>query len=216
MFYVGFYQPRDSVKETVAKMEEHHDIPVMIGSINVLIKCCSLVFLDLQKLNPQNSIAITRELARENVKVIGLITGVEEPRYLLQLVRAGIISLIEDHSLSSLVKGAYVAQKDHSILPPTLLQFLRENIVEMSQLCKEAFAHKLLKSGINLTPKEIEIAYLLGKDLRNRDIAYLLNAKETTVKVHISHIYTKTGMKRRRELIQYFKELKYKEKGACS
>lgn len=216
MFYVGFYQPRDSVKEAVAKMEEQHDIPVMIGSINVLVRCCSVVFLDLQKLTPKNSITITRELAKENVRVIGLITGEEEPRYLLRLVRAGTISLIEDHSLPSLLKGIYVAQKDHSILPSVLLQSLRENIVEMSQLCKEAFAHKLLKSGINLTPKEIEIAYLLGKDLKNRDIAYLLDAKETTVKVHISHIYTKTGIKRRRELIQYFKDLKYKEKGACS
>ncbi|MGP4064067.1 response regulator transcription factor [Oceanobacillus sp. M65] len=216
MFYVGFYQPRDSVKEIVTQMEEQHDIPVMIGSINVLVRCCSLVFLDLQKLPPQNSIAITRELAKKNVQVIGLIKGEEEPRYLLHLVQTGIISLIENHSLPSLVKGVYLAQKDHSILPPTLLQFLREKIVEMSQLDKEAFAHKLLKSGINLTPKEIEIAYLLGEELKNRDIAYLLNTKETTVKVHISHIYTKTGMKRRRSLVQYFRKFKYKEKGARS
>ncbi|RIU94760.1 DNA-binding response regulator [Oceanobacillus picturae] len=216
MFYVGFYQPRDSVKETVAQMEEQHDIPVMIGSINVLVRCCSLIFLDLQKLTPKNSITLTRELTEKNVKVVGLISGEEEPRNLLRLVREGVISLIDDHSLSSLVKAVYVAQKDHSILPSILLQFLRENIVELRQLDKDSFAHKLLKSGINLTPKEIEIAYLLGKNLRNRDIAYLLDTKETTVKVHISHIYTKTGLKRRRELIQFFKELKYKEKGACS
>lgn len=208
MFYVGFYQPRYSVKETIAQIEEQHDIPIMIGSINVLVRCCSLIFLDLQNLAPNNDITLTRELTKNNIKVVGLISGEEEPRNLLRLVREGVISLIDDHSLSSLVKSVYAAQKDHSILPSILLQFLRENIVELSQLDKEVFAHKLLKSSINLTPKEIEIAYLLGKDLRNRDIAYLLGTKETTVKVHISHIYTKTGKKRRRDLILYLKGIK--------
>ncbi len=208
MFYVGFYQPRDSVREIVAQMEEQHDIPVMIGSIKVLVRCCSLVFLDLQKLTLKNGITLTKELAKENVKVIGLISGNEELGYLLRHIEAGVLSLIEDLSLSDLVKGVYGAQNNQSILPPSLSHFLVENIHKMSQLEQEAFAHNLLKSGINFTRKEIEISYLLEKGLKNREIAFLIEVKESTVKVHVSHIYTKTGMKCRRDLVQYFKEIK--------
>ncbi|WP_042221703.1 LuxR C-terminal-related transcriptional regulator [Oceanobacillus manasiensis] len=215
MFYVGFYQPRDSVRETATQMEEKHDIPVMVGSIEMLATCCELVFLDLENLSPTEGVSSTEELHKQNVKVIGLVSGEEEPLYLLSLVKAGLMSIMEEHSLQAIVEGVNNAQKNHSILPITLLQLLRNKIVEMSQVEEEAFAHRLLACGVNLTPKQIKIAFLMTKGLKNRDIAYLLDTKERTVKVHISHIYTKTGIKRRVNLIHYFKELKHKKKGAC-
>lgn len=214
MFYVGFYEPSDRVKVLAAQINEQQDVHVMFGPIDVLSVCCSLVFLDLRELAQTKRIAIIKAFTKEDVKVVGLVAKGEEPRYLMQLVRVGVTSLLEHHSFSTLLQGIYSAQKDHSILPPSLLHLLKEKIVDMRQVERESFAHRILNSGVNLTPKEIEIAYLLEKGLRNRDIAYLLNTKERTVKVHISHIYAKFGIKHRRNVMNHLKELKNQKKGA--
>ncbi|WP_379560500.1 helix-turn-helix domain-containing protein [Oceanobacillus kapialis] len=208
MFYVGFYEPSDRVKVLAAQINEQQDIHVMFGPIDVLSVCCGLVCLDLRELAQTKRVSIIKAFTKENVKVVGLVAKGEEPRYLLQLIQLGVTSLLEHHTFSTLLQGIYSAQKDHSILPPSLLHLLKEKIVDMRQVEQESFAHRILSSGVNLTPKEIQISYLLEKGLRNRDIAYLLDTKERTVKVHISHIYAKFGIKHRRNIIKHLKELK--------
>ncbi|WP_404455315.1 LuxR C-terminal-related transcriptional regulator [Oceanobacillus kapialis] len=214
MFYVGFYEPSDRVKVLATQINEQQDIHVVFGPIDVLSKCCSLVFLDLRELPQTKRIYIIKAFTKEDVKVVGLVARGEEPRYLMQLVQVGITSLLEHHSFSTLLQAINSAQKDHSILPPSLLHLLKEKIVDMRQVEQESFAHRILNSGVNLTPKEIEIAYLIEKGLRNRDIAYLLDTKERTVKVHISHIYAKFGIKHRRNVMKHLKELRNQKKGA--
>jgi len=48
-----------------------------------------------------------------------------------------------------------------------------------------------------LTPREVEIADLVGKGLRNRDIANNLGIRTGTVKIHLKHIFEKTGVRGR-------------------
>jgi two-component system, NarL family, nitrate/nitrite response regulator NarL len=48
-----------------------------------------------------------------------------------------------------------------------------------------------------LTPREIEIANLVEKGLRNRDIANNLGIRTGTVKIHLKHIFEKTGVRGR-------------------
>lgn len=54
-----------------------------------------------------------------------------------------------------------------------------------------------------LTPRELEIIRLLGRGLRNREIASRLSISEHTVKVHLSHIYAKLGVDGRLALMRY-------------
>jgi|HubBroStandDraft_6_1064221.scaffolds.fasta_scaffold355197_2 two-component system nitrate/nitrite response regulator NarL len=49
----------------------------------------------------------------------------------------------------------------------------------------------------HLTPREIEIAGLVEKGLRNRDIAHNLGIRTGTVKIHLKHIFEKTGVRGR-------------------
>jgi two-component system nitrate/nitrite response regulator NarL len=48
-----------------------------------------------------------------------------------------------------------------------------------------------------LTPREHEIADLVEKGLRNRDIALNLGIRTGTVKIHLKHIFEKTGVRGR-------------------
>jgi two-component system, NarL family, nitrate/nitrite response regulator NarL len=48
-----------------------------------------------------------------------------------------------------------------------------------------------------LTPREQEVAELVEKGLRNRDIARNLGIQTGTVKIHLKHIFEKTGVRGR-------------------
>jgi DNA-binding NarL/FixJ family response regulator len=48
-----------------------------------------------------------------------------------------------------------------------------------------------------LTPREVEIAKLVEQGLRNRDIARNLGIQTGTVKIHLKHIFEKTGVRGR-------------------
>jgi two-component system nitrate/nitrite response regulator NarL len=48
-----------------------------------------------------------------------------------------------------------------------------------------------------LTPREAEVAELVEKGLRNRDIARNLGIQTGTVKIHLKHIFEKTGVRGR-------------------
>jgi two-component system, NarL family, nitrate/nitrite response regulator NarL len=48
-----------------------------------------------------------------------------------------------------------------------------------------------------LTPREQEVAELVEKGLRNRDIARSLGIQTGTVKIHLKHIFEKTGVRGR-------------------
>lgn len=48
-----------------------------------------------------------------------------------------------------------------------------------------------------LTPREIEVAELVEKGMRNRDIAISLGIQTGTVKIHLKHIFEKTGVRGR-------------------
>ena len=52
----------------------------------------------------------------------------------------------------------------------------------------------------SLSPREREVYDLLSRGLTNRQIAEALFIEESTVKVHVHHIYDKTGIRSRTAL----------------
>lgn len=57
--------------------------------------------------------------------------------------------------------------------------------------------------GTVLSAREREIVALIGKGLRNKEIASRLHITETTVKTHVTRIFQKLNIKARSELISY-------------
>jgi DNA-binding NarL/FixJ family response regulator len=62
------------------------------------------------------------------------------------------------------------------------------------------------EGGSHLTRREREIALMIGRGLRNKDIAARLSITGNTVKAHLSHIYTKLGVDGRLALLRYVED----------
>ena len=54
--------------------------------------------------------------------------------------------------------------------------------------------------GLRLTPRERDIVRLVARGMKNREIAEQLTITTGTVKVHLMHVFEKTGVKDRYEL----------------
>jgi DNA-binding NarL/FixJ family response regulator len=84
--------------------------------------------------------------------------------------------------------------------PETLVTCLRSVTAGNTWLEDGIFgsAQKMSNQGhSHLTPREIEVAELVEKGLRNRDIARNLGIQTGTVKIHLKHIFEKTGVRGR-------------------
>jgi DNA-binding NarL/FixJ family response regulator len=55
----------------------------------------------------------------------------------------------------------------------------------------------------DLTPREVEVLAQIAGGLSNSEIAAALFVSEATVKTHINHIFTKTGLRDRAQLVGY-------------
>jgi DNA-binding NarL/FixJ family response regulator len=55
----------------------------------------------------------------------------------------------------------------------------------------------------DLTPREVEVLGHIASGLSNSEIAATLFVSEATVKTHINHIFTKTGLRDRAQLVRY-------------
>ena len=63
------------------------------------------------------------------------------------------------------------------------------------------------KDASRLTPREKEVVRLICRGLRNRQIAENLHITPGTVKVHLMHIFEKTGLKDRLALAVHGRDL---------
>jgi DNA-binding NarL/FixJ family response regulator len=57
-----------------------------------------------------------------------------------------------------------------------------------------------------LSPRELEVLDLLAQGLKTRDIASLLYISESTVKVHVHHIFEKLDVRTRAEAVARYAE----------
>jgi DNA-binding NarL/FixJ family response regulator len=62
--------------------------------------------------------------------------------------------------------------------------------------------------------REREIALLVGRGLRNKDIAHELRLSNGTVKLHVHSIFLKLGMRRRHALVHMISRSQPTEKAA--
>jgi DNA-binding NarL/FixJ family response regulator len=83
--------------------------------------------------------------------------------------------------------------------------------VNIPSIPEEASVHKVESENSGLTQRENEIMRLIAAGKDNREIAASLNIEEKTVKNHINNIYSKIGVRSRREAIYYMLNTMFKE-----
>ena len=92
---------------------------------------------------------------------------------------------------------------------PTLLECLREvasGQIWMQQT-EQVASFLQRKEASRLTPREKEVVRLICRGYRNKQIAENLHITPGTVKVHLMHIFEKTGLKDRLALAVHGREL---------
>ena len=119
-----------------------------------------------------------------------------------------VVDLPEMDAFRALKMGARGIVKK-TLPPATLLECLRE--VGAGQIWMqetEQVADFLQrKDASRLTPREKEVVRLICRGLRNKQIAESLHITAGTVKVHLMHIFEKTGLKDRLALAVHGREL---------
>jgi DNA-binding NarL/FixJ family response regulator len=189
--------------------------PIIVeGLQRVLAECEDLVFSGWAPKASDALEAIQR--VRPDVVLIDGSAGLTSALRLVGHLKAAapvhcvlwVVDLPEMDAFRALQIGARGILK--KTLPiPTLLECLREvasGQIWMQQ--SEQVAEFLQrKEASRLTPREKEVVRLICRGLRNKQIAENLHITPGTVKVHLMHIFEKTGLKDRLALAVHGREL---------
>jgi two-component system, NarL family, nitrate/nitrite response regulator NarL len=109
------------------------------------------------------------------------------------ITAAGLLDLNVEGILLSAASAASVIDCVESVCRGS--KWLDPNL-----LCHLAVAGKPSQTACSLTSREAEIAHLVSRGLRNKEIARVLHLSEGTVKMHLHHIYQKLNLGGRTEL----------------
>jgi len=180
--------------------------PVAVEGVRGLLERCS----DLRFAGAVSSLEAAFELARGvNPAAVVVDKYFGTPAILEWLHRFGSaglpsapvvwgIGVNESEALRFLQAGARGVLRRTSE-PETLVTCLRSVTTGSTWLEDGIFGdtEKHAQRHSHLTPREVEIADLVEKGLRNRDIARDLGIQTGTVKIHLKHIFEKTGVRGR-------------------
>ncbi len=156
------------------------------------------------------------ERTRPNIVLIDGSTGLTAALRLLGHLKATapthpvlwVVDLPEMDAFRALQMGARGIVKK-TLPTATLLECLRE--VGAGQIwmqeSEQVASFLQRRDASRLTPREKEVVRLICRGLRNKQIAENLHITAGTVKVHLMHIFEKTGLKDRLALAVHGREL---------
>jgi two-component system, NarL family, nitrate/nitrite response regulator NarL len=160
-----------------------------------------IILLDLNLVGQPNPQIITDLLMTSNQSRVILVTGIEDERLHQQAVQMGAMGIIlkdqPGDTLLKAIKKVYAGEVwiDRSMMAAVLSQLSRARM----GLQEDTEAGKI---GL-LSKREREVVALIGKGLKNKEIACRLSISEVTVRHHLTSIFNKLGVVDRLELTIY-------------
>jgi len=149
------------------------------------------------------------------------IDGIEATRRLRVLVPTARVLILSVHTERSWVRAAFEAGAYGyltKISAPeevgnAIREVLRGNFYVSPAVANAVVGHRKVEPAVavwerpvavdTLTPRELDIVRLVGKGLRNKDIARQLGVAVTTVRTHLNKVYDKLDSESRVELALY-------------
>lgn len=186
----------------------------MEGLQKVLAESTDLVFAGAVS-RPADALDAAERIHPNIVLIDGSAGFTAAIRLIGQLKAAGpahpvlwVVDLPEMDAFRALQLGARAIVKK-TLPTATLLECLREVAAGQIWMQESWPAADFLqrKDASRLTPREKEVVRLICRGLRNKQIAEILHITSGTVKVHLMHIFEKTGLKDRLALAVHGREL---------
>lgn len=154
-----------------------------------------LVLMDVQ-MPGMDGIAATREIVRQGLGQVVVLTTFDRDDYLFDALRAGASGfLLKNAEAEQLVDAVRAVGRGHSLLAPEVTRRVISAMVT-SETTEEAAAPDVPDLGV-LTEREREVLVAVGRGLSNSEISAELFIGEATVKTHVSNVLAKLHLRDR-------------------
>ena len=139
----------------------------------------TLMDLRMPVMDGADAITLIRKESPEALVII--LTTFDGDEDIYRGIRAGARGyLLKDTGRREILEAIRSVHAGKSWIPPEIAAKLAERL-----------------SGTELTPREVEILGLIASGKTNKEIAALISTTEGTVKIHVTHIFRKLGVKDR-------------------
>lgn len=161
-----------------------------------------VVLMDL-RMPRCDGVEATRRLTESDLptKVVVLTTYADD-HSVIQALRAGACGFLTKDATSQQIAGALrAAVRGEAAIDPAVQHHVVKAIARTAPLQWTPPDQTALPDG--LTPREAAVLTLIAEGLSNAEIAERLTVTETTVKSHVNHLYSKTGVRDRAQAVAY-------------
>jgi DNA-binding NarL/FixJ family response regulator len=133
--------------------------------------------------------AISKQKHRPKILVL---TSYSEEKKVIDALKAGANGyILKESSPEELVRAIHATMQGEMWIYPNLAPKVLEKLIHPGQDTAD---------DAGLTKKEVEVIKLVAKGISNTEIAHNLNINESTVRFHMSNIFSKLGYKNRTQL----------------
>ncbi|MDN4592668.1 response regulator [Polycladomyces subterraneus] len=145
-----------------------------------------------------NGVEAIRRIHTQHPRIaIIVLTMYDRDEYLYESIRAGATGyLLKDAPSGDVIAAIRSASRGESTLHPVMARKLLDNLTGEKRGERGS-------SDENLTPRELDVLQLMVKGHSNKEIAEQLFISDKTVKIHVSNILKKLGVKSRSQAIIY-------------
>lgn len=158
-------------------------------------------------LNQPSSISKQIKENHPNAKIIALVREIDIATYFEIIENVDVVLESIGDWARIVIDSISSGHNNYFHMPSNLVKSFMRKLEELKSDNFNLFHKRLAENGVTLSIREAEIACLARKNMRNKQIAEILQITEGTVKVHISKIYKKINTKGRRNMVNYLNRI---------
>ena len=151
-----------------------------------------VVLMDI-RMPELDGIAATRAITSTHPARVLVLTTYDLDEYVYDALQAGASGfLLKDTPPNQLADGIRAVAAGEALLAPTVTRRLIEEFARVGP------ARRVRPAELDeLTPRELEVLHLVARGRSNAEIAADLFLSETTVKTHVTHVFSKLDLRDR-------------------